>query len=129
MKIISQGIDLAECERIGQLLERHPDRFTDRILTPAERENAKKYKDPVPHITGRFAAKEAILKALGTGWRGQIAWTDMEILNDASGCPSAKLSGECACVAERLGIERMLISITHTKQFAAASAIAVSDEA
>jgi len=81
----------------------------------------------VPHIAGRFAAKEAILKMLGTGWRGQIAWTDMEISNDAAGQPHVTLSGHTAEVARRLGVVRILLSITHTEKNAAASAIGLSE--
>ena len=127
MKIISQGIDLVECSRIAELLEQHGDRFRRRILTEAEQGWAADHKNPIPHIAGRFAAKEAILKALGTGWRGQIAWTDMEILNDSAGCPTVVLIGECAHIAEHRGIDHILISITHTKEHAAATAIAVSN--
>ena len=93
------------------------------MLTPAEQERARQFADPIPFIAGRWAAKEAILKMLGTGWRGQIAWTDMEILPDAHGRPVVTLSGECARIAAELGIIRVLISITHTHQTAAASAL------
>ncbi|MCZ6817467.1 MAG: holo-ACP synthase [Planctomycetota bacterium] len=125
MQIVSQGIDLVECSRIEHILKQHPDRFLARILTSREREYCTRRKDPVPNVAGRFAAKEAILKALGTGWRGSIAWTDMEITNDGLGRPSVVLSGACRELADRLGIEQILISITHTKTNAAASAIAV----
>ena len=81
----------------------------------------------MPSLAGRFAAKEAILKVLGTGWRGQIAWRDMEILNDPNGQPHVVLSGESQRIAAQLGITRILISITHTEHYAAASAIGVSE--
>ncbi len=84
-------------------------------------------KNPLPHIAGRFAAKEAVLKAIGTGWRGQIAWTDIEILNNTAGQPHVSLSGHTEKVARGLGITRILLSITHTNKNAAASAIGVSD--
>lgn len=125
MQIVSQGIDLVECSRIEHILRSHPDRFLARILTPTERAYCTQRKDPVPNVAGRFAAKEAILKVLGTGWRGSIAWTDMEITNDGLGRPSVELSGACRELAKRLGIARILISITHTKSYAAASAIGV----
>ena len=128
MIIVAHGIDLVETARIRSILNRHPDRFLDRILTDTERRTAEKFKDPVPHIAGRFAAKEAILKVLGTGWRGQIAWRDMEITNDGLGGPVVSLAGHCAQVARRRGITRILISITHTAEHAAASAIGTGSE-
>ncbi|HVP11018.1 MAG TPA: holo-ACP synthase [Phycisphaerae bacterium] len=127
MKIIAQGIDLVECDRIERIWRQHPERFLARILTPAERAYCERKKNPLPHIAGRFAAKEAVLKVLGTGWRGQIAWTDIEVLNDLAGQPHVTLAGYTWEVADRLGIKKILISITHTEKHAAASAIGVSD--
>src|SRR3970040_856919 len=96
MSIIGHGLDLVECDRIAQVYENHGERFLDRILTPSEQEQARKYKDAIPFIAGRFAAKEAILKMIGTGWRGGIAWTDMEVLPDSLGRPVGTLTGETA---------------------------------
>lgn len=127
MNIIAQGIDLIECGRIEEVWRRHPDRFLARILTPGERAYCERHRHPVPHIAGRFAAKEAVLKVLGTGWRGEIAWTDIEIVNDEAGQPWVTLGGACRAIAERRGISRVLISITHTSNYAAASAIGVAD--
>jgi holo-[acyl-carrier protein] synthase len=127
MRFISHGLDLIECERIEKVWHEHPDRFLGRILTPTERAYCEKHKYPVPRIAGRFAAKEAILKALGTGWRSQIAWTDIEITNDSAGQPHVTLSGHCREVAAKLGITRILLSITHIDKYAAASAIGVAD--
>ncbi|MFH1416936.1 MAG: holo-ACP synthase [Planctomycetota bacterium] len=127
MNVVAHGIDLIECERIDAVLRKHPDRFLARILTPDERTYCERMKNPLPHIAGRFAAKEAVLKAIGTGWRGQIAWTDIEVLNDPAGQPHVSLSGQTEKVARGLGITRILLSITHTKKNAAASAIGVSD--
>lgn len=121
--MVGHGLDLVECARISQVYENHGERFLDRILTPAEQERAGAFKDPISFIAGRFAAKEAILKMIGTGWRGGIAWTDMEILPNAQGLPVVTLSGETARLAARLGIRRILLSITHTEHHAAASAI------
>jgi holo-[acyl-carrier protein] synthase len=127
MRIIGQGIDLIETQRIAAIWRDHPERFLGRVLTEAERAYCQRRKFPLPHIAGRFAAKEAILKALGTGWRGQIAWTDMEILNDEAGRPSVVLGGKTLEIAQSLGVARMLISITHTEHYAAAAAIAVGN--
>lgn len=127
MRIVATGIDLIECKRIAEVLDRHGDRLIDRLLTPAERAYVSRHRGLVPRLAGRFAAKEAILKVLGTGWRGKIAWRDMEIANADSGQPHATLTGECQRVANRLGITDILISITHTENYAAATAIGVAD--
>lgn len=120
---------MVECGRIAHLLEKHADHFLDRVYTATERERADRLQDRVPHLAGRFAAKEAVLKVLGTGWRGQIAWTDIEIANDELGQPHVTLSGECANRAAQLGITRILLSITHTDSHALASAIGMGPKA
>lgn len=125
MSIKGHGIDLIECARIAKVLDNHRERFLDRILTPAEQERAKRHRNMIPFIAGRWAAKEAILKMIGTGWRGQIAWTDMEILPDKLGQPIVSLRGETARIAEVKGIVQVLLSITHTAEYAVASAIGV----
>ena len=123
MSIVGHGIDLIECGRIAKVLENHQERFLNRVLTPAEQARAKQFKDPIPYIAGRWSAKEAILKMIGTGWRGQIAWTDMEILPNELGEPIVKLSGETARLSKEKGITRIHLSITHTEHYASASAI------
>ncbi len=127
MRIIAQGIDLIECQRIRSVWQRHGDRLTDRLLTPAELAYVRRHHDTVPRLAGRFAAKEAILKVLGTGWRGKIAWRDMEITNNEAGRPELTLSGECARIASQIGVTQILISITHTENFAAATAIGIGE--
>lgn len=127
MKIIGHGIDLVETTRIEQVWRRHPDRFLDRILTPAERTYCQNRKNPLPNIAGRWAAKEAVLKVVGTGWRGEIAWTDIEILNNKAGAPHVSLTGHTRKIAEDLGITRILLTITHTEHYAAASAIGIAE--
>ena len=125
MSIVGHGIDLIECARIAAIVERHRERFERRVLTEAEQATAGRFTDPIPHIAGRFAAKEAVLKLLGTGWRGRILWTDIEILNDPMGQPEVTLHGECARIASEKNISRILLSITHTQHYAAASAIGI----
>jgi holo-[acyl-carrier protein] synthase len=128
MRIISHGVDLAECEQVARMMGEYPEKFLERILTDAEQQYVKGKRNPVPHVAGRFAAKEAILKVLGTGWRGQISWRDIDIANDANGQPQVSLTGESAAVAQRRGIARILLSISHTSSYAVASAIGVGDE-
>jgi holo-[acyl-carrier protein] synthase len=125
MEIIAHGIDLVDFPRIGDMIERHGDRFVGRVFTAAEQAYARANRNTVEKYAGRFAAKEAILKLLGTGWRGRIAWTDVEVTNDSAGRPEVTLSGEVKEIAERMGIQQISISITHTANFAIASAVAL----
>jgi len=126
MKIVAHGIDLVDCPRIEQMVQRHGERFVTRVFTAAERAYAGANKNEIEKLAGRFAAKEAILKLLGTGWRGKIAWTDIEIINNAAGQPQVSLSGEVRKIADSLGIEHISVSITHTANFAIASAVALA---
>jgi len=124
MPIIGHGIDIVETARIAALAEEHGERFLERCFTARELEycqqrNRRYYE----HLAGRFAAKEAVLKVLGTGWSGGIAWTDVEIVRTASGQPTVELSGECRRVAEERGINRWHLSISHIGTHATASAI------
>jgi holo-[acyl-carrier protein] synthase len=129
MPIVGHGIDIVETDRIRKLHAEHGQRFLDRCFTPSEQaycaRNPKRYFE---HLSGRFAAKEAILKVLGTGWRGGIAWTDMEILPEPSGQPRLVLSGECLRIAKNQGIARWHISISHIETHATASAIGLRGE-
>ncbi len=124
MRLIGHGIDLVETSRIRRLHEQHGPHFLERVFTPAEQEycsaNPKRYFE---HLAGRFAAKEAVLKVLGTGWRGGIAWTDIEIVRNPSGQPGIRLSGECARIAAELGITGWQVSLSHIRTHATASAI------
>ncbi|MFC1781219.1 holo-ACP synthase [Planctomycetota bacterium] len=127
MTIVAHGIDLVDCPRIEEMINRHSRRFIERVFTPAEQDYAEKNKNKVEKYAGRFAAKEAILKLVGTGWRGKIAWTDIEIKNNSSGQPLVSLDGEVKRIAEKLGITQISISITHTANFAIASAVALAE--
>lgn len=128
MPIVGHGIDIVETARIGKLIEEHGEHFIQRVFTPAEQQycDANK-KRRLEHYAGRFAAKEAVLKVLGTGWRGGIAWTDVEVVREASGQPRIRLSGESARIAHQQGITKWHISISHTETHATASAIGTND--
>jgi len=126
MEIVAHGIDLVDCPRIEEMINRHGERFIDRVFTVAEQAYADKNKNSVEKYAGRFAAKEAILKLMGTGWRGKIAWTDIEIINNNNGRPQVTLYGEVKSIADELGISQVSISITHTANFAIASAVALT---
>ncbi len=126
MEIVAHGIDLVDCSRIEAMIERHGERFIQRIFTATEQAYAEANKNKVEKLAGRFAAKEAILKLMGTGWRGKIAWTDIEIINNSSGQPEVTLDGEVEKIADKLGIKHISVSITHTANFAIASAVALT---
>jgi holo-[acyl-carrier protein] synthase len=130
MPILGHGIDIVETGRIRELVERHGAHFLDRVFTKEEQEyagrNPKRYYE---HLAGRFAAKEAVLKVLGTGWRGGIAWTDVEVVRDPSGQPRIVLGGECARIAGEIGICRWHLSISHIETHATASAIGLAKQA
>jgi len=126
MAILAHGIDLVDFPRIEEMVARHDRRFLDRVFTAAEQAYARDNKNGVEKLAGRFAAKEAVLKLLGTGWRGKIAWTDIEVVNTATGQPEVRLSGEVKKIADKLGITQISVSITHTANFAIASAVALA---
>jgi len=128
MEIIVHGIDLVDCPRIEKMIKQHGERFIDRVFTAAEQHYAQGKKDRIEKLAGRFAAKEAILKLMGTGWRGKIAWTDIEILNNAAGQPGVALDGEVKKLADKLGIKHVSVSITHTANFVIASAVALAEK-
>lgn len=125
-RIIGHGVDLVECHRIQQLAERYGRRFLERIFTKDELDYCLSRKRKWEHLAGRFAAKEAVLKVLGTGWAGQIAWTHIEIRNDTAGRPGVELSGYTNDLAQKLGVKEILVSISHTSDHAIASAVAVT---
>ena len=127
MKKILHGIDLVDFPRIEEMIERHSSHFLDRIFTQTEQEQANVMKNRIERLAGRFAAKEAILKLLGTGWRGKIAWTDIEIFNNQFGQPQVQLSGEVKKIASKLGAGDISLSITHTANFVIASAVALAE--
>jgi holo-[acyl-carrier protein] synthase len=125
MKIL-HGIDLVDCPRIEEMIERHGDHFLDRVFTPAEQKQANEVKNRIEKLCGRFAAKEAVLKLLGTGWRGKIAWTDIEIVNNPLGKPKVTISGEVKKIADEMKIGEINLSISHTANFVMASAMALT---
>ncbi len=124
MAIVGYGIDMVEMKRIESMLDKHGDAFLVRCFTDAERTWLAEYKFPLPHIAGRFAAKEAIVKALGTGFRDAISWLDMEVLPDRLGKPVITLRGAASERAAALGVRHWHISLSHTATAAVASVIA-----
>ena len=128
MSKLLNGIDLVDFPRIEEMVQQHGERFLNRIFTAAEQAYSQANKNRMEKLAGRFAAKEAVLKLIGTGWRGKIAWTDIEIVNNPMGQPEVTLTGEVEKIADRLGIKHISVSITHTANFAIASAVAVAEK-
>ena len=118
---LRSGVDLLEIERLRKALERHAERFLARIYTPAERELCA---GNVASLAARFAAKEAVAKALGTGL-GDVAWTEIEILRDEKGAPVLVLHGKASALANELGLSQWSLSLSHTHEHAIAMAVAI----
>ena len=121
--IVSIGIDIVEVYRIRETLARTP-RFAERVFTEKERAYCdSKGAAAAQSYAARFAAKEAFLKALKTGWRGKITWQDMEILNDPQGVPSLEIKGEARLLLENLEADKIHLSISHTTDHAVAQVV------
>jgi holo-[acyl-carrier protein] synthase len=120
---LSSGVDLIEIGRIQEALERHGERFLQRVYTPAE---IKAARGSAPELAARFAAKEAASKALGTGI-GPVSWKEIETLNEPSGKPFLRLSGRARAIAQAQGFETWSVSLTHSRSMAAAVVVCVGD--
>ena len=125
MDIVGIGTDIVECLRIGRMIEQHGELFLTRVYTEREIRYCQGRKHATEHFAARWAAKEAILKCLGTGWSKGICWTDMEVRNDLSGKPVVHMRGAARDQAQLLRIADILISISHCRAYATAYAIAV----
>jgi len=128
MTIVGIGTDIIECLRIAKMIERHGELFLTRVYTPHEIEYCTARKAATQHYAGRFAAKEAVLKALGTGWTRGIQWRDIEVRNEMGGRPKIAIGGAARELCEKLGIEQVLITISHCRTHATAYAVAVGKE-
>jgi holo-[acyl-carrier protein] synthase len=127
MTIHGIGIDVVEVARIAAAIARHGEAFLGRLFTPAERAYCDPKKTPALHYAARFAAKEAVAKALGTGIGRHANWLDLEIAHDAAGAPTLVLHGLAAGYATSHDITAIHISLTHTHAYAAANALAIKD--
>ena len=112
--IVGTGIDLAEVNRIGEAIERYGNRFLDRIYTAAEIAYVERKANRHERYAARFAAKEAGMKAIGTGWRRGVRWKDFEVINLASGRPTLQLHGVAAKIADTMHVRHIALSLTHT---------------
>lgn len=121
--IVGSGVDLAEVARIGAAVERFGERFLRRVFTPAEIAYVERKANRLERYAARFAAKEAGMKALGTGWRRGVRWRDFEVLNLPSGRPTLRLHGKAREYAERMGVKNITLSLTHTREQALANVL------
>lgn len=121
--ILGIGIDIIEVARVAAAVERFGDRFLQRILLPDEIAYCRSHRIAAPFIAGRFAAKEAVSKAFGTGIGAQLGWHDMEVRHHASGAPFVVLHGNTVPLLQERGAHRVWISLSHTDTYAAAVAV------
>ncbi len=123
--IVGVGTDIVEIPRIGKMIERHGEHFLQRVYTEEEIRYCQRRKESFQHFAGRWAAKEAVMKTLGTGWTRGVGWLDIEVATKRSGQPLINIRGSAREIAHHLGIGEVLISISHCRTYAMATAIAL----
>ncbi len=121
--IVGVGVDITEVDRMEAAIERRGRRLLERIFTPSEIAYCKKHRHRAERFAGRFAAKEAAMKALGTGWASGVRWVDIEVTREPSGKPTLKLSGASRAIADCLGVKNIALTITHSGNTAVALVI------
>lgn len=127
MNVRGIGVDLVRIPRMRQVVERWQERFLRRIFTEEEIAYCKKYRDPIPHLAARFAAKEAALKALGTGLSMGINWRELEVRRERGEAPRMVLSGRSRAIGRAKGGREMMVSLTHDGEYAMAQVMLVGD--
>ncbi len=127
--VLGIGVDLVETERMRDAIERWGDRFVGKIFGASERAYCEEKGEPWRHYAARFAVKEAVSKAFGTGLGEHIGWLDIEVMRDSeTGAPSVRLSTRATALAARRGGGRVLVSLSHTRRYAVAQVVWVADE-
>jgi holo-[acyl-carrier protein] synthase len=125
MIVVGIGTDIVEVVRIGKMIERHGEIFLNRVYTDDEIRYCQRRKEYTQHYAGRWAAKEAVMKTLGTGFSRGVGWRDIEVCTNNSGRPSIALRGGAREIARQAGISEVLITISHCRAYATATAVAV----
>jgi holo-[acyl-carrier protein] synthase len=121
--IVGAGVDIAEVDRIEAAIRRHGKQLLERVFTPNEIAYCERHRNHWERFAGRFAAKEAAMKALGTGWRRGIRWLDIEVANHPGGKPTLRLSGRAKEFADQLRVQHISLSITHSGKIALAQVL------
>jgi holo-[acyl-carrier protein] synthase len=127
MNILGVGMDIVETKRIAESIERFGDRFLERVFLDGEITYAKSMKLPHLHFAARFAAKEAISKAFGTGIGREMGWKDLEIVREPNGAPRVQLHGKAEVYAKERGVVEVHVSLSHTADYGAASVVIVTN--
>jgi len=122
--ILGIGTDLVAIARVEEMMSRHRERFLSRVFTPSEREECLRRARPAMHFAARFAAKEAAMKAIGTGWAHGVRWVDMEVRSSGGTVPHLFLAGEAQAHAEARGVRQVLVSLSHDRDYAVAVVVA-----
>lgn len=125
-RVLGIGTDIIETVRIAQMIEKHGEVFLTRVFTAREIQYCSTRRAANQHYAGRWAAKEAVLKVLGTGWAKGIQWTDIEVVNEVSGAPVIRLTHRAAEIATERGIREVQISISHCRAYATAFAVGIT---
>ena len=126
MNVLGIGFDATDIPRVAEVFRRYGDRFLRRVFTQREIDYCTRRRDPVPHLAGRFAVKEAAMKALGTGHSRGVLWKDIEVVR-TSGPPQLQLHGGAARRAEAMHVRRSLVTITHSEALAMAQVLLLGD--
>jgi holo-[acyl-carrier protein] synthase len=121
--IVGLGVDITEVDRMEAAIERRGRAFLERLFTPSEIRYCEKHRNSAERFAGRFAAKEAAMKALGTGWARGVRWIDIEVVREPSGKPTLKLSGATLAIADSIGVRNIVVTITHDGNTALAQVI------
>jgi len=121
--IVGLGVDIAEVDRVRGAIDRQGERFLKRLYTAKERAYCEQFKNKYERYAGRFAVKEATMKALGTGWSRGVRWVDIEVVREMSGKPTLELKGEARKIADKLGVKHIAVTITHTASQAMAMVV------
>jgi len=127
MMVLGIGIDIVEIARIERLLGRHGDTFLKRVFLPEEIAYCGSKKFPAQHYAARLAVKEAVFKALGEGWTERLGWKDIKVLRSERGKPSVELLGKGRELQREMGVERIMVSLSHSDAYSIAQAVAAGD--
>jgi holo-[acyl-carrier protein] synthase len=121
--ILGTGVDIVSVGRVRGILQRQKTRFVERVFTPGEQGYCNTHRDPAPHYAVRFAAKEALLKALGTGWSSGIRWIDVEVQREEGKAPVIRIHGQAARIAARMQVRAIHASLSHSEENAVATVV------